>query len=1012
MAYFDEQEPQLPFNPATKIGDVDIDGDSLRECQIGGYWAVRGHFTGNNSSDPALVVIPTGGGKTALMMLLCFGLKDINRVLIVSTSDTVRSQTAKKFQDLEGLTKSGLISGKVGEDFPQPSVKKIDERVTSEQKWGDWGDNDVFVALPHNISSEYNQSEQNNISPPPSDYFDLIFFDEAHHSRAKSWMELLNRMQDAKCVLLTATPFRRDERTLPGELVYHYPMSKAIDRDIYHQVAFEPVNLQRDDDEDRDMCEKAETIYDRMNGTLSASSEIEKLQTIVRTDEIDHADELEDKYDQHTDLTIEALHSDNTENQNEKIIRRLRQSEIDGVIAVGMLSEGLDIDGLKLAVLHRPPKSFPLTIQLIGRVTRSISDPDVDATVVADPHMMKENGVDDVVRNLYMSDNGWGEVIPSIVDRFVRDETSGSMKANLPDELIVNDIEPYLSATIYDYSGSIVKSCPELDYLDAIWKISDPNEEYLAFVTQQKKKPTWATNSRLQSPNYELHIYYYIEDLEMLFERTTSDRIGRDIRESITDENPVRIGPKRLGSVGKEIDEALNAGLTSNQFTTSGQAQYKMLVGQAVDLAINPADEDTYNFGHGFGYVDIDDEMPSTLGAASTTGTVWASGREKISQYPEWCDKIGQNISGGSASNIFGLGVKQKIEQFSSEPICALLNPTFYTKSIELIEWEKVDLSDNLIFDPANASLQVKEWNSTEPEVITLNLTINDGSPKIEIEYDVSTNSWSSEERIQLRVSKFTEETYGELELVDLMREHPPYFYTEEGDLIEGNAKSNIPDTQSRVPSDIFVDSKKIDWTGCDRDAEFEGGRGPDPEDGKQSVHEWTVDYIQQQDRVGEIIFRDHDTGEYADYIEFNLDKKEIILYHCKAGKTDDDGNIKTGASLERVLDGIEQSISSAGQVVFSDITDHIEGREVAGKREFIIGEKDFRRFKKKDDAGNIAWKHWDMRVVAIFPSLNVKKAQNKDNINMLFTTVYSQLRNRGVKFEVIGSGEDDEENE
>jgi hypothetical protein len=59
--FFQEHIDQ--FNPLVK---------DLRECQMGGFCAVRSHFS--LSDEPCVVSRPTGSGKTALMMALCFGL--------------------------------------------------------------------------------------------------------------------------------------------------------------------------------------------------------------------------------------------------------------------------------------------------------------------------------------------------------------------------------------------------------------------------------------------------------------------------------------------------------------------------------------------------------------------------------------------------------------------------------------------------------------------------------------------------------------------------------------------------------------------------------------------------------------------------------------------------------------------------------------------------------------------------------------------------------------------------
>ena len=165
MTYTHESQFSQVSDVTTGLEDTDI-----RDCQIGGYWAIKSHFT-TTESTPATVSIPTGGGKTALMMLLSFGL-NADRVLIVSPSRAVRKQTKEKFSNLEGLKKANVIS----EGSPTPTTHAIDERVTTQQRWTEFEEADVLVTLPNNISTVHNGPSKEDIVTPPSDYFDLVFF--------------------------------------------------------------------------------------------------------------------------------------------------------------------------------------------------------------------------------------------------------------------------------------------------------------------------------------------------------------------------------------------------------------------------------------------------------------------------------------------------------------------------------------------------------------------------------------------------------------------------------------------------------------------------------------------------------------------------------------------------------------------------------------------------------------------------------------------------------------------
>ena len=97
MSYFKEN--------AGKLTGLTLDGQAIyRECQVGAAWAALAHFTA--SSEPALISMPTGSGKTALMMMLSFLLR-AERVIIVTPSVVLRGQTAAKFESLADLRAVG-----------------------------------------------------------------------------------------------------------------------------------------------------------------------------------------------------------------------------------------------------------------------------------------------------------------------------------------------------------------------------------------------------------------------------------------------------------------------------------------------------------------------------------------------------------------------------------------------------------------------------------------------------------------------------------------------------------------------------------------------------------------------------------------------------------------------------------------------------------------------------------------------------------------------------------------
>lgn len=74
----------------------------LRSPQIEAYIKAQEHF--ENSNEDALIVLPTGTGKSGLISIVPFGLAQ-GRVLII-TPGLVTKQSIRKTQDLLPLTEN------------------------------------------------------------------------------------------------------------------------------------------------------------------------------------------------------------------------------------------------------------------------------------------------------------------------------------------------------------------------------------------------------------------------------------------------------------------------------------------------------------------------------------------------------------------------------------------------------------------------------------------------------------------------------------------------------------------------------------------------------------------------------------------------------------------------------------------------------------------------------------------------------------------------------------------
>ncbi|WP_442114151.1 DEAD/DEAH box helicase family protein [Pseudomonas sp. NUPR-001] len=229
--FFVEQAGSLKL-----LQQTDAPNSGFRPGQLGAMHATLAHFSVQD--DPAIICLPTGYGKTSLMMSLPL-LLGATRILIVEPSSALRKQVHSHFSTLSTLRRIGALP----EDGPLPSVHLHSGRPITLEAWEQLREFDVVISTPSSSSPM--------IAPGAApDLFDVVIFDEAHHAPADSWAAYLDHYSTARFIFLTATPFRRDDRVIPGKLIYRYPVMRAVSEGAFDPIVFReaPIDNELDDE--------------------------------------------------------------------------------------------------------------------------------------------------------------------------------------------------------------------------------------------------------------------------------------------------------------------------------------------------------------------------------------------------------------------------------------------------------------------------------------------------------------------------------------------------------------------------------------------------------------------------------------------------------------------------------------------------------------------------------------------------------------------------------------------
>ena len=237
----------------------------------------------------------------------------------------------------------------------------------------------------------------------PNDFFDMIVIDEAHHSAAASWRNVLDKFPNAKVIHMTATPFRSDRQEIDGELVFRYPFRSAtlkgyIKRLKASYVAPAEIELGFSDERGRtytleQVLELKEADWFSRGVALArpcnqhvVDSSLEKLeelrqsgthhQLIAVACSINHAREIRSLY-QERGFNADVIHSNQSADAQAAILSSLRNGTLDCIIQVQMLGEGFDHPKLSVAAIFRPFRTLAPYIQFVGRIMRVVVQNDV-----------------------------------------------------------------------------------------------------------------------------------------------------------------------------------------------------------------------------------------------------------------------------------------------------------------------------------------------------------------------------------------------------------------------------------------------------------------------------------------------------------------------------------------------------------------------------------------------------------------------------------------------------------
>lgn len=169
-------------------------------------------------SRAALVNVPTGGGKTAIIGVAAHWHPCAERVLVLAPRTAIRNQLAKELGGVRGFFPR--------HGFDAAALPKTVKRVSTAIDLADLPERGILVSTIQLIDDLTRSADKRAAYDRLADWCDAVFVDEGHYEPARSWSRTIRGLK-APAVLVTATPYRNDLKLF------------EIDSDALHVTRYE-----------------------------------------------------------------------------------------------------------------------------------------------------------------------------------------------------------------------------------------------------------------------------------------------------------------------------------------------------------------------------------------------------------------------------------------------------------------------------------------------------------------------------------------------------------------------------------------------------------------------------------------------------------------------------------------------------------------------------------------------------------------------------------------------------
>jgi hypothetical protein len=714
-----------------------------------------------------------------------------------------------------------------------------------------------------------------------------LFVDEAHHIGALTWRAFKTHFVRHKRRILqfTATPYRNDDRRVDGKFIFVYPLRRAREQNLFRTVHYVPVMETAGDRADLSIIDKVGETLER-----DLAQNLDHL-AMARTSNIPRARDLLKLYQQHLPrYPSELVHSKLPASERESVLRRLRAGQIRIIVCVDMLGEGFDLPRLKVAALHDRHQSEAVTLQFIGRFTRS--EPNLgDATVIAGVSLEDPR---EWLNALYKQDADWNTLLETGSEERVehqrrREELYSGLDRDfdaIPAETVIPKLNAFVfrtHRTTWDPARLEEIGRPSIELVEG--PIINDELRLVMAVTRHEDRLRWTRVNHPTDVLYNLVMVYWDQERELLYVHSyPEDGLVLDIAKSLCGDDVELLRGEAVFRVLHGFRRVMltNLGVKETQVKP---IRFQLSTGIDITEQLEQTVENRSRIKtnlFGTGYVDEpvyagDDEDAVQPGkksiGCSTKGKIWSQeGTVSPDDWIKWCDTIGPKIADESISTTMVLRNvlrPRRQREFPSDIIPISID---WPESLSISDEDKVDIAFGESTVPlSECDLEIAVFEANVPARFRLRSGNLSADFAMGIRDGVVSFTRTSRQVVTITRGRRTRD------LLDLFREDPPAIRFVNGDMLLGADLAAAPGDDA--PLFDIAAMTAVSWKGVDITQESQG-----PQRRPGTVQFRTIEQLKAVKPPYDLIFDGDTSGEVADVVAIRRQGRfiEVELYHCK----------------------------------------------------------------------------------------------------------------------------------